>query len=785
MSASIETVGGEFLVNTNTANGQYAAEITALSGGGFVVTWHDLSATLGDDSESGIKAQLFDANGEKVGEEFLVNSYTASYQYNNDVTALSNGGFVSVWTDTSGTLGDSDGNSVKAQIFDASGQKVGDEFLVNTYTVSDQSDARVTGLSYGRFIVTWQDTSTIPTEASGRVNAQLFDATGQKIGEEFLVNTATVNIQFAPSVTTLTNGGFVISWNDNSATGDDSSQGSIKAQLYNAQGGTIGEEFLVNTMTTDFQVQPTIAALSDGGFVIAWRDASQTLGDTSDTSIKAQIFDANGDKVNGEFLVNTISQSTQTEPQVASLPDGGFVITWIDYSVNTGDSSGSSISAQAFDAEGNKIGTEFLVNTMTTGDQLMPEIAALSGGRFIISWCDFSVTSGDNSGTSIKAQMFKLNSAPVAADDSLSVHRGDALTFTAADILGNDVDSNDDTLSISTMQVVAGFGTLNDNGDGTYTYTPANDGELDEIQILYTATDGSQSDEGAITIAYTNDAPTDLSINKARIAENAAPLSVVGKLSSVEPDGDGVTYSIADSASPFAIDGDKLVLKIGAELDFEKRQFYTVNVTVTDTYGLSYSEKLRIAVTNVTETIFGTKKSDHLTGFDYADIINGRGGNDFLFAGAGDDALLGVGGKDSLFGEEGNDTLTGGGGNDTLTGGAGKDVLSGGKGTDLFVFEKVSDSAATLRNADSIKDFSHRQHDLIDLSTIDANSLVAKDQYFSFIGSSAFHGKAGVLRLTGSGSDFVLHGDVNGDRKDDFAIVVDAAKPLTADDFIL
>lgn len=69
------------------------------------------------------------AEVERVGSEFLVNTETAGLQYNSTITGLADGGFVVTWMDVSGTLGDSDGSSIKAQVFDASGAKQGSEFL--------------------------------------------------------------------------------------------------------------------------------------------------------------------------------------------------------------------------------------------------------------------------------------------------------------------------------------------------------------------------------------------------------------------------------------------------------------------------------------------------------------------------------------------------------------------------------------------------------------------------------------------------------------------------------
>ena len=51
--------------------------------------------------------------------------------------------------------------------------------------------------------------------------------------------------------------------------------GGIYAQRYDANGAASGAEFQVNTYTTSNQIFPSIAALSDGGFVVIWTSYGQ------------------------------------------------------------------------------------------------------------------------------------------------------------------------------------------------------------------------------------------------------------------------------------------------------------------------------------------------------------------------------------------------------------------------------------------------------------------------------------------------------------------------------
>lgn len=144
------------------------------------------------------------------------------------------------------------------------------------------------------------------------------------------------------------------------------------------------------------------------------------------------------------------------------------------------------------------------------------------------------------------------------------------------------------------------------------------------------------------------------------------------------------------------------------------------------------------------------------------------------------DTLIGSNGANMLKGRAGDDGLNGLGGADVLIGGRGSDFLTGGAGGDRFVFTSAADSRADDTH-DVIGDFSRGQNDRIDLSDIDARSNQSGNQSFRFIGGDDFSGAAGQLRF---GDGFVF-GDVNGDRRADFAIEMDGVAGMNAGDFLL
>ncbi|HEY8276424.1 MAG TPA: hypothetical protein VIG52_05445 [Methyloceanibacter sp.] len=132
-------------------------------------------------------------------------------------------------------------------------------------------------------------------------------------------------------------------------------------------------------------------------------------------------------------------------------------------------------------------------------------------------------------------------------------------------------------------------------------------------------------------------------------------------------------------------------------------------------------------------------------------------------------------GIDEIYGTAASNTLNGGGGSDVLAGFGGKDILTGGIGTDTFYFASIKDSGVTASTRDLITDFTAdgAGGEAINLSQIDANTTLANDQAFTFLGTNVnFGGNAGELRAYWTATGQIIEGDVNGDKKADFSIEI-------------
>jgi serralysin len=223
--------------------------------------------------------------------------------------------------------------------------------------------------------------------------------------------------------------------------------------------------------------------------------------------------------------------------------------------------------------------------------------------------------------------------------------------------------------------------------------------------------------------------------------------------------GDDKLYGLSDNDVLIGGSG-KDVLNGGAGTDIAS--YVTAKTAVT--------ADLQSPSSNQGEALGDTYSSvESLIGSVYGDTLRGNGASN---------TIKGEGGKDTLYGRNGNDMLEGGSGGDKIFGQSGKDMLIGGSGADVFVFQTLSDSRGSA--VDTIEDF-HRGSDHIDLRGIDANTKVASDQAFTFIGKTAFHGKAGELRF----ADGIVSGDANGDKIADFKINVAGLVAMSKGDFYL
>jgi hypothetical protein len=667
-------MGSEFVINSTTVNSQEVSSATALADGRFVVTWQDNSESDGDTSGPAIRAQILNADGSKSGNEFLVNTTTEGLQSNPTIAALQGGGFAIAWFDNTT-------HDVRAQIYDADSNPRGNEFLVNTATPGGViiPDPTIVGLVGGGFVISWSELD---------VKAQVFDAEANAVGTAFTVNETLASGQTSPSIAALTNGGFVISWYDPSGSAGDVDSGAIHAQVFNGNGGESGDEFLVNTTTAGIQYAPVSTSLADGRFIVSWTDESATGGDTAGAAIRAQIFNADGTKSGAELLVNTTTAAFQNDQSITALSDGRFVVTWTDFSQTGGDTSATAIRAQLFNTDGSKSGDEFIVNANTAGAQAQPTITALADGRILFAFYD---------GSDVHGQIFDPR------DEAVTLFGGvveDQLVGTYLNDTIEGRDGNDELWGENGQDTLLGEGGNDELHGGL-----GND--------LIDGGDGNDDLRG--------DAGSDK-----LIGGGGNDLMIGGSGADEMVGGTGDDFYSLDSLS------DIVTEKAGEGADTISTQFFGIDLA------------------------------------NYANVEN------VFLAGTGDFNLAGSSANNQLLGNEGDNVITGKGG---------ADDMFGSDGADTFAFTALKDSTTKAAGRDTIEDFT-LDADKIDLSAIDAKKGGA-DNAFTFIGTAKFHHHKGELHFKIKGADALVEGDVNGDGKADFAILLKHVTSLAATDFDL
>ncbi len=229
--------GGEFTINAQEVGDQGNATVHALGSGGFAVVWDDResSAATGDQTKTFIR--FYGAGGSPQGQPIVANTSNAGDPLEVGFAELTTGRIVLTWTEfQTDAPGDGSGTSVRARIYDPVTESFGASFRVNSITSNDQEDAQVAALDNGQFVVVWADKSSSPDDSSfGSVRMQVFNSAGAKVGNEIRVNDETLFEQRNPVVTVLSDFRFVVAWEDASRTGGDEDGFAIHSQIFDAR----------------------------------------------------------------------------------------------------------------------------------------------------------------------------------------------------------------------------------------------------------------------------------------------------------------------------------------------------------------------------------------------------------------------------------------------------------------------------------------------------------------------------------------------------------------------
>lgn len=346
-------------------------------------------------------------------QDIQVNDPSTTNQWHAAVAMDSDGDFVVAWESFVYGPKETSGNNVQIKLFHADGAPAGRQIEVEPLAISDRVPA-VAMDGAGNFVVVWQNEAG-PTEnhtqtLSYGVLARRYRSDGSPIGEAFPVHDVDLSGSTYPAVAMNEGGDFVVVWQSN--PGDENSPTRIQARLYDAQGRAQSDPLQVSSPGTDEGITPRFPAVAmdnAGDFVVVWERYGLTENPTGSV-IQGQRFNQNGQAQGNELTINDRDSVQQRLPAVA-MNDSGFFVVWHSLASAGNDTGSFSIQGKYFDSNGASQGSQFQINTETTGDQIYPVVSADDAGDFVVAWQSI-VNSGDNSGYGVRALRYDRSIRP-------------------------------------------------------------------------------------------------------------------------------------------------------------------------------------------------------------------------------------------------------------------------------------------------------------------------------------------------------------------------------------
>lgn len=283
---------------------------------------------------------------------------------------------------------------------------VGAEFYATAAaTLARTQDApSITALTNGKLVMAWVKTGL---DAKVGVHAQIFNADHSKFGDEIVV-AASGAAQFEPSVAALADGTFGLAWVDISheTPGSPALAGDVKVEVFGADSQPTGSAIFSAPGNRD---QPSLASTADGGAILAWRSDGATAGTTE---LDTAQFDATGAQIGFPSRLSNTSPATPANPVAAGLVDGTMAIAFAGFVPALGDPDGG-IYVHFLGAGIDSIAP---VNTLTAGLQHLPGIAALARGGLAIAWVDENTDTAGNPVAVIRAQVLSATGSKVGPE---------------------------------------------------------------------------------------------------------------------------------------------------------------------------------------------------------------------------------------------------------------------------------------------------------------------------------------------------------------------------------
>jgi Ca2+-binding RTX toxin-like protein len=455
-------------------------------------------------------------------------------------------------------------------------------------------------------------------------------------------------------------------------------------QIISQNGEKIGANFSLVPEADGLSLQLPVVAAGEHGFLVSWSDF-----DSTSSAVHLRYFDNDGLPVSDEIVLEGDDLFGDFLPEIAHISGEKFIVAWQSAEEGGADSASisyqynSSIRASIVDFSNVSAVDIRAIDIPGAIGGKEPKVAALSGGTFVVAWSESDNLTGSN--VNIKLQLF--DAAGAASSNILNI-ASYALGTVAAGFPGG----------VTDVRNTVDFSVEHDKNGGVLVFWQEN--TANGVNVYWSHFSGSG--DPLVLRSQVNQAVSTRPFYLSTIVDASGVVSVFLQ----ESDSPARRYEVLDLNVPVSgnvnvvgaafpgsvltVDSSQLVDRDGLGVfSYQwQRDGAAIEGATESTYVLTQADVgSEITVVVSYTDLQGTPETITSDPLEWAVLLNritGTEGDDNLVGTEGVDLIEGLGGNDTLVGGDGNDALDGGSGHDQVYGGEGNDFIDGGEGGELL-----------------------------------------------------------------------------------------------------